>query len=194
MCTHLESRFLRSANVEEAFVVGALACIGAVEWLSSSNTSKSFTRQKDKFHLRRLCWQCQCGSGTLALPAKPPKKKPAFQMSVPEDFEVLDDDNHSTAPIQGNTRDEHGSRTGGTGTGTGTDTNHRYKLKESKKEKAIRNIDRGLVDQEKNEVCCTDSLENDWWYMAVTAFLVKLSGSSTLVLYFVVACFIPQLH
>ncbi|GKB07081.1 hypothetical protein Tco_0835314, partial [Tanacetum coccineum] len=49
-------------------------------------------------------------------------------------------------------------------------------LKESKKEKAIRNIDRGLVDQEKNEVCCTDSLENDWWYMAVTAFLVKLSA------------------
>ncbi|GJR56331.1 reverse transcriptase domain-containing protein [Tanacetum coccineum] len=54
-------------------------------------------------------------------------------------------------------------------------------LKESKKEKAIRNIDRGSVDQEKNEVCCTDSLENDWWYMAVTAFLVKLSGSSFLV-------------
>ncbi|GJU74340.1 hypothetical protein Tco_1265745 [Tanacetum coccineum] len=61
-------------------------------------------------------------------------------------------------------------------------------LKESKKEKAIRNIDRGLVDQEKNEVCCTDSLENDWWYMAVTAFLVKLSGSSTSVCFIVVAC------
>ncbi|GJR43679.1 reverse transcriptase domain-containing protein [Tanacetum coccineum] len=61
-------------------------------------------------------------------------------------------------------------------------------LKELKKEKAIRNIDRGLVDQEKNEVCCTDSLENDWWYMAVTAFLVKLSGSSTSVCFIVVAC------
>ncbi|GKA50830.1 hypothetical protein Tco_1062394, partial [Tanacetum coccineum] len=61
-------------------------------------------------------------------------------------------------------------------------------LKESKKEKAIRNIDRGLVDQEKNEVCCTDNLENDWWYMAVTAFLVKLSGSRTSVCFIVVAC------
>ncbi|GJX20151.1 hypothetical protein Tco_0222828 [Tanacetum coccineum] len=35
---------------------------------------------------------------TLALPTEPPQKKPAFQMSAPEDFEVLDDDNHSTAP------------------------------------------------------------------------------------------------
>ncbi|GKC57213.1 hypothetical protein Tco_1084811, partial [Tanacetum coccineum] len=35
---------------------------------------------------------------TLALPAEPPQKKPAFQMSAPEDFEVSDDDNHSTAP------------------------------------------------------------------------------------------------
>ncbi|GKC44671.1 hypothetical protein Tco_1062393, partial [Tanacetum coccineum] len=41
-------------------------------------------------------------SSTLALPAEPHQKKPAFQMSVHEDFEVLDDDNHSTAPIQGN--------------------------------------------------------------------------------------------
>ncbi|GJU66652.1 hypothetical protein Tco_1252911 [Tanacetum coccineum] len=45
-----------------------------------------------------------------------------------------------------------------------------------------------LFDQEKNEVCCTDSLENDWWYMAVTAFLVKLSGSRTSVCFIVVAC------
>ncbi|GKG37931.1 hypothetical protein Tco_0457154, partial [Tanacetum coccineum] len=35
-------------------------------------------------------------ASTLALPAEPPQKKPAFQMSVPEDFDVLDDDNHST--------------------------------------------------------------------------------------------------
>ncbi|GKG19753.1 hypothetical protein Tco_0376852, partial [Tanacetum coccineum] len=35
---------------------------------------------------------------TLALPAEPPQKKPAFQMSAPEDFEVSDDDNHSTSP------------------------------------------------------------------------------------------------
>ncbi|GJW98856.1 hypothetical protein Tco_0180664 [Tanacetum coccineum] len=37
---------------------------------------------------------------TLALPAEPPQKKPAFQMSAPK---VSDDDNHSTAPpVQGN--------------------------------------------------------------------------------------------
>ncbi|GJZ28417.1 hypothetical protein Tco_0573064, partial [Tanacetum coccineum] len=40
---------------------------------------------------------------TLAPPAEPPQKKPAFQMSAPEDFEVSDDDNHSTAPtVKGN--------------------------------------------------------------------------------------------
>ncbi|GKE10010.1 hypothetical protein Tco_1413561 [Tanacetum coccineum] len=39
----------------------------------------------------------------LALPAEPPQKKPAFQMSAPEDFEMSDDDNHFTAPpVQGN--------------------------------------------------------------------------------------------
>ncbi|GKA52014.1 hypothetical protein Tco_0745210 [Tanacetum coccineum] len=39
----------------------------------------------------------------LALPAEPPQKKPAFHMSAPEDFEMSDDDNHSTAPpVQGN--------------------------------------------------------------------------------------------
>nr|GEZ84574.1 hypothetical protein [Tanacetum cinerariifolium] len=37
-----------SANVEAAFVVATLPCSGAVEWLSSSNTSKSFTRQIEK--------------------------------------------------------------------------------------------------------------------------------------------------
>ncbi|GJX72578.1 hypothetical protein Tco_0309749 [Tanacetum coccineum] len=37
-------------------------------------------------------------ASTLALPAEPPQKKPAFQMSAPEDFEVSDDDNHSTSP------------------------------------------------------------------------------------------------
>ncbi|PWA96476.1 transducin family protein / WD-40 repeat family protein [Artemisia annua] len=64
-------------------------------------------------------------------------------------------------------------------------------LKESKKEKTNGNIDNGSVDsltQEKNELCCTDSLENDWRYMAVTAFLVKLSGSRTSVCFIVVAC------
>ncbi|GKF61370.1 hypothetical protein Tco_0181424, partial [Tanacetum coccineum] len=40
---------------------------------------------------------------TLALPTEPPQKKPAFQMSAPEDFEMSDDDNHFTAPpVQGN--------------------------------------------------------------------------------------------
>ncbi|GKE88223.1 hypothetical protein Tco_1565698, partial [Tanacetum coccineum] len=40
---------------------------------------------------------------TLALPAEPPQKKPAFQISAPEDFDVSDDDNHSTTPpVQGN--------------------------------------------------------------------------------------------
>ncbi|GKE18719.1 ribonuclease H-like domain-containing protein, partial [Tanacetum coccineum] len=39
---------------------------------------------------------------TLAMPAEPPQKKPSFQMSAPDDFEVLRDDNHSTAPVQGN--------------------------------------------------------------------------------------------
>ncbi|GJZ47461.1 nuclear pore complex protein NUP1-like protein isoform X2 [Tanacetum coccineum] len=39
----------------------------------------------------------------LALPAEPPQKKPAFHMSAPKDFEMSDDDNHSTAPpVQGN--------------------------------------------------------------------------------------------
>ncbi|GJZ33847.1 hypothetical protein Tco_0579283 [Tanacetum coccineum] len=39
----------------------------------------------------------------LALPAEPPQKKPAFQMSALEDFEVSDDDNHSTTPtVKGN--------------------------------------------------------------------------------------------
>nr|GFB06736.1 cyclin-dependent kinase F-4-like isoform X1 [Tanacetum cinerariifolium] len=33
------------ANVEAAFEVGALPCTGAVEWLSSSNTSDSFTNR-----------------------------------------------------------------------------------------------------------------------------------------------------
>nr|GEZ28931.1 hypothetical protein [Tanacetum cinerariifolium] len=33
-------------------------------------------------------------ASTLALPAEPPQKKPAFRMSAPEDLEVLDDDNH----------------------------------------------------------------------------------------------------
>ncbi|GKD83799.1 hypothetical protein Tco_1350638 [Tanacetum coccineum] len=42
-------------------------------------------------------------TSTLALPAEPPQKKPAFQISAPEDFDVSDDDNHSTTPsVQGN--------------------------------------------------------------------------------------------
>ncbi|GKF11346.1 hypothetical protein Tco_0049272, partial [Tanacetum coccineum] len=40
---------------------------------------------------------------TLELLAEHPQKKPTFQMSAPKDFEVSDDDNHSTAPpVQGN--------------------------------------------------------------------------------------------
>ncbi|GJZ95332.1 hypothetical protein Tco_0667535 [Tanacetum coccineum] len=42
------------------------------------------------------------GASTLALPVEPPQKKPAFQIGAPEDYEVLDDDNHSTAPVHGN--------------------------------------------------------------------------------------------
>ncbi|GJR56330.1 hypothetical protein Tco_1406851 [Tanacetum coccineum] len=70
-------------------------------------------------------------ASTLALPAEPPQKKPAFQMSVPEvrvlfcsialsyhhlsfclvkDFDVLDDDNHSTAPVQVNAPTTYAAR------------------------------------------------------------------------------------
>ncbi|GKD39937.1 hypothetical protein Tco_1260144 [Tanacetum coccineum] len=42
-------------------------------------------------------------TSTLALPAEPPQKKPAFQISAPEDFEVSDDDSHFTTPrVKGN--------------------------------------------------------------------------------------------
>nr|GEX46851.1 hypothetical protein [Tanacetum cinerariifolium] len=60
-----------------------------------------------------------------------------------------------------------------------TTRNSGKNLKESNKEKTNGNIDNGLtcsLTQEKNELCCTDSLENDLRYMAVTAFLVKLCG------------------
>ncbi|GJY91776.1 reverse transcriptase domain-containing protein, partial [Tanacetum coccineum] len=43
----------------------------------------------------------------LALPVESRQKKPTFQMSVHEYFEVLDDDNHSTARVQDPTKKCH---------------------------------------------------------------------------------------
>ncbi|GKE36774.1 hypothetical protein Tco_1460179, partial [Tanacetum coccineum] len=49
---------------------------------------------------------------TLALPAESPQKKPAFQISAPKDFDVTDDDNHSTAPpVQGNAQPTNAAST-----------------------------------------------------------------------------------
>nr|XP_043621149.1 WD repeat-containing protein 6 [Erigeron canadensis] len=71
-------------------------------------------------------------------------------------------------------------------------------LKGPKKEKSMGDLDNGSVVSigtasssltlDKPEVCSSDSHENDWRYLAVTAFLVKLSGSRTSVCFIVVAC------
>lgn len=49
-----------------------------------------------------------------------------------------------------------------------------------KKAETNGNLDNVSVDRlppENAEVCCNDGNENDWRYLAVTAFLVKISGS-----------------
>ncbi|KAJ9547579.1 hypothetical protein OSB04_020122 [Centaurea solstitialis] len=43
-------------------------------------------------------------------------------------------------------------------------------------------------DSLQTELCCSDGHENDWRYLAVTAFLVKLSGSRISVCFVVVSC------
>lgn len=60
-------------------------------------------------------------------------------------------------------------------------------LKGPMKKKTNGNLDNGSIvgshsisdslPLETTEVCCSDGLENDWRFLAVTAFLVKLSGS-----------------
>ncbi|KAI7748445.1 hypothetical protein M8C21_007603 [Ambrosia artemisiifolia] len=64
-------------------------------------------------------------------------------------------------------------------------------LNGSKKEETNRNLDNVSIDKpppENSEVCCNDGKENDWRYLAVTAFLVKISGSRTSVCFIVVSC------
>ncbi|KAL8253963.1 hypothetical protein R6Q59_032184 [Mikania micrantha] len=61
----------------------------------------------------------------------------------------------------------------------------------SKKEDITGNLDTVSIDKlssESTEVCCNDGNENDWRYLAVTAFLVKLSDSRTSVCFIVVSC------
>ncbi|CAH1434212.1 unnamed protein product [Lactuca virosa] len=63
----------------------------------------------------------------------------------------------------------------------------------SKKEKTtenLNNVDTTPPEKIKpqTQVCCSDGLENDWRYLAVTAFLVKFSGSRMSVCFIVVSC------
>ncbi|KAI3693829.1 hypothetical protein L1987_76782 [Smallanthus sonchifolius] len=52
----------------------------------------------------------------------------------------------------------------------------------------LSNVSIDKLPPEKTEVCCNDDNENDWRYLAVTAFLVKISGSRTSVCFVVVSC------
>ncbi|KAM0015733.1 putative transcription factor WD40-like family [Helianthus debilis subsp. tardiflorus] len=65
------------------------------------------------------------------------------------------------------------------------------KLNGSKKVETNGNVNNVSIDKplpENTEVCGNDGNENDWRYLAVTAFLVKISGSRTSVCFIVVSC------
>lgn len=56
------------------------------------------------------------------------------------------------------------------------------------KEKITGNLDNVSIVGSDRKLCFNDDHENDWRYLAVTAFLVKFSGSRTSVCFIVVSC------